>query len=77
MSNMSYQGSKWFKDWCAFRAVSLSMGYRLLAEGKGPRLTYVGIKPTVTAEADRDWIIEREAEALERRKAARDDEAAA
>jgi hypothetical protein len=52
------------------------MGYKLLAEGKGPRLTYVGIKPTVTAEADRDWIIEREAEALERRKAARDEEAA-
>ena len=57
----SYQGSKSFREWCAFRAFSLSMGYKLNAEGKGPRLAYVGNKPTVTGEADADWVRQREA----------------
>ena len=49
--------------WCAHRAVSRSMFYKLKSQGLAPRIHRVGDKVLVSALADRDWLAEREAAA--------------
>lgn len=68
MARLSYQGSKPFRDWCAFRGFSAQMGYKLAREGRGPHIDYVGRKPTVSGESDAAWDQARRAEAKKNSK---------
>jgi hypothetical protein len=58
-----YHGSKPFPEWCGFRGISTQMGYKLRREGRGPRVDYVGRKPTVSGEAEAEWHQARQNEA--------------
>jgi hypothetical protein len=50
-------------EWCEHRRVSISMYYKLKAQGKAPATLPVGRHQTITAEADARWARERQAEA--------------
>jgi hypothetical protein len=49
-------------EWCKHRRVSRAMFYKLHAQGKAPRTHNNGIRRLISAEADADWLREREAE---------------
>jgi hypothetical protein len=57
-------GSFTIAEWCEHRRVSISMYYKLRAQGKGPATLSVGRHQTITAEADAAWARERQAEAV-------------
>jgi hypothetical protein len=54
--------SRNFTEWCRFRDISRTRGYRLLKEGRGPRILSVGKKRIVTPEADAEWVDRMERE---------------
>jgi hypothetical protein len=56
-------GSFTIREWCEHRRVSVSMFYKLRAQGKAPATLPVGRHQTITAEADATWARERQAEA--------------
>jgi hypothetical protein len=56
-------GSMTVMEWCAHRRISRAMAYVLWQRGRGPRTHHVGAKRLISAEADADWLREREAEA--------------
>ena len=56
-------GSFTIREWCEHRRVSVSMYYKLKAQGKAPATLPVGRHQTITAEADAAWARERQAEA--------------
>jgi hypothetical protein len=58
-------------EFCAAHRISRSKFYQLLAEGRGPRCFYVGVKRLISFEAAAAWRAEREAEALKRSSATR------
>ena len=45
-------------EFCARNSISRAMFYKLKAQGKGPRLAYVGVKPLITDQAEKDWLRE-------------------
>ena len=47
---------------CRRQGISRSSFYNLLKAGKGPRISHIGGRRTITPEAERAWEIEREAE---------------
>ena len=49
------------RTFCEDHAISRSMFYELINLGIGPRLTKIGKKVLITAEAAADWRREREA----------------
>jgi hypothetical protein len=49
-------------DWCRHRQISVSMFYKLLAQGKAPVSIRVGRRRTITAEADAAWARAQQAE---------------
>ena len=53
-------------EWCQHRRISLSMYYKLRAQGKAPVTLDVGRHKTITAEADAAWVRERQAASLPR-----------
>lgn len=59
-------GSFTIPEWCEHRRVSISMYYKLKAQGKAPATLPVGRHQTITAEADAAWARERQAEATEK-----------
>ena len=56
-------GSFTIAEWCEYRRVSISMYYKLKAQGKAPATLPVGRHQTITAEADATWARECQAEA--------------
>jgi hypothetical protein len=58
-----FGGSFTIAEWCKHRRVSISMYYKLRAQGKAPATLPVGRHQTITAEADAAWARERQAEA--------------
>ena len=56
-------GSFTIPEWCEYRRLSISMFYKLRAQGKAPATLPVGRHQTITAEADAAWARERQAEA--------------
>ena len=56
-------GSFTIAEWCEYRRVSISMYYKLKAQGKAPATLPVGRHQTITVEADGAWARERQAEA--------------
>jgi hypothetical protein len=56
-------GSFTIREWCEHRRVSVSMYYKLKAQGKAPATLPVGRHKTITAEADAAWARDRQAEA--------------
>jgi hypothetical protein len=56
-------GSFTIPEWCEHRRVSISMYYKLKAQGKAPETLPIGRHRTITAEADAAWARERQAEA--------------
>ena len=57
-------GSFTIQEWCRHRRVSISMFYKMRAEGKAPATLPVGRHQTITAEADEAWARERQAAAI-------------
>jgi hypothetical protein len=57
-------GSFTIPEWCRHRRISISMYYKLRAQGKGPATLDVGRHKTITAEADAAWVRERQAASL-------------
>jgi hypothetical protein len=55
-------GSFTIPEWCEYRRLSISMFYRLRAQGKAPATLSVGRHQTITVEADAAWARERQAE---------------
>jgi len=55
-------GSFTIPEWCEYRRLSISMFYKLRAQGKAPATLPVGRHQTITAEADAAWARERQAE---------------
>src|ERR1700738_3972751 len=51
-------------EWCRHRRISVSMYYKLRAQGKAPATLHVGRHKTITAEADAAWVRERQAASL-------------
>ena len=58
-----FGGSFTIAEWCKHRRVSISMYYKLRAQGKAPATLPVGRHQTITAEADAAWARERQAQA--------------
>jgi hypothetical protein len=58
-----FGGSFTIAEWCKHRRVSISMYYKLRAQGKAPATLPLGRHQTITAEADAAWARERQAEA--------------
>ena len=56
-------GSFSIAEWCRHRRVSVSMYYKMKAEGWAPRTMSVGDRQFISAEADDSWAREREAAA--------------
>ena len=56
-------GSFTIPEWCEHRRVSISMYYKLKAQGKAPATLPIGRHQTITAEADAAWARERQNEA--------------
>jgi hypothetical protein len=48
-------------EFCARNSISRPMFYKLKKQGKAPRLAYVGTKPLITDQSEKDWHREREA----------------
>jgi hypothetical protein len=57
-------------SFCAGERLSRSQYYRLCAQGKGPRVYYVGNRPHISPEARRERLM-LEAEAAERHPSSR------
>ena len=55
-------GSFTIPEWCEYRRLSISMFYKLRAQGKAPATLPVGRHQTITAEADAAWARKRQAE---------------
>ena len=55
-------GSFTIPEWCEYRRLSISMFYKLRAQGKAPATLSVGRHQTITVEADAAWARERQAE---------------
>jgi len=55
-------GSFTIPEWCEHRRVSISMYYKLKAQGKAPATLPIGRHQTITEEADAAWARERQAE---------------
>lgn len=55
-------GSKTIAEWCASHHFSRSFFYLLDKQGKAPRTMQIGAARRISDEADRAWVIEREAE---------------
>jgi hypothetical protein len=68
MPRSSYPGGKPFREWCAYKGISVSMGYKLRSQGEGPDIDYYGIKPIVTGEADAAYEARGRAKAKRNRK---------
>jgi len=51
-------------EWCRHRRISVSMYYKLRAQGKAPATLDVGRHKTITAEADAAWVRERQAASI-------------
>ena len=49
------------REWLAFRKVSRSTYYKMLAAGTAPRSFRVGNRHRISAEADAEWVRQREA----------------
>lgn len=56
-------GSFTIPEWCEHRRVSISMYYKLKAQGKAPETLPIGRHRTITAEADAAWARQRQAQA--------------
>ena len=56
-------GSFTIPEWCNHRRISVSMFYKLKAQGKAPAMLPIGRHQTITDEADATWARERQAEA--------------
>ena len=54
-------GSFKIPEWCEHRRLSLSMYYKLRAQGKAPATLSVGRHKTITREADERWARENQA----------------
>jgi hypothetical protein len=63
VTDRRFGGSFTIAEWCKHRRVSISMYYKLRAQGKAPATLPVGRHQTITAEADAAWARERQAEA--------------
>jgi hypothetical protein len=59
-------GSFTIPEWCNHRRISVSMFYKLKAQGKAPSTLPIGRHQTITVEADAAWARERQAEATEK-----------
>jgi hypothetical protein len=57
-------GSFTIPEWCRHRRVSISMYYKLRAQGRAPATLDVGRHKTITAEADAAWVRERQAASI-------------
>jgi len=53
-------GSFTILEWCAYRRISRAMFYKLAAAGDAPRTHRAGNKRLISAEADADWLRDRE-----------------
>jgi hypothetical protein len=42
-------------EFCRLHRMSMRMFYKLKAEGRAPRIKYLGRKPIITREAAREW----------------------
>ncbi|MFC3691080.1 helix-turn-helix transcriptional regulator [Chenggangzhangella methanolivorans] len=58
------------EDWCKRHGLCRSTFYNLQKAGKGPRLMKVGAVTRISETADREWVAEREAEAITSRQEA-------
>jgi hypothetical protein len=56
-------GSFTIPEWCEYRRLSMTMFYKLRAQGKAPATLPVGRHQTITAEADAALAREPQAEA--------------
>jgi hypothetical protein len=63
LTDRRFGGSFTIAEWCKHRRVSISMYYKLRAQGKAPATLPLGRHQTITAEADAAWARERQAEA--------------
>ena len=48
---------------CARHGFSRTTYYNMRVAGKGPRETAIGVRRTITEEAEREWLTARQAEA--------------
>lgn len=42
-------------EFCRLHRISMRLFYKLKAEGRAPRIKYLGRKPIITREAAREW----------------------
>jgi hypothetical protein len=49
-------------EWCHWRRLSKALYFKLQRQGKGPRVTRINRKVTISREADAAWAAAREAE---------------
>ena len=52
-------------EWCAHRRVSRGLFYKMIKLGIGPRTHMVGVRRLISAEADAEWLAQREDQAAE------------
>jgi predicted DNA-binding transcriptional regulator AlpA len=57
-----FRGSMSLQDWCEYRGFSRGLFYRLEKRGLAPRTHRAGARRLVSAEADREWLRQRESE---------------
>ena len=58
--NLAFQGSKPIREWERFRGLSHSSTYRSLKRGDAPKTYKIGRLRFVSAEADAEWLRQRE-----------------
>jgi hypothetical protein len=57
-------GSFTIAEWCQHRRISISMYYKLKAQGKAPATLPVGRHQTITSEADAAWARKYQSESI-------------
>jgi hypothetical protein len=61
---LSEKPTRTVREFCARNNISVGLFYKLRADGKAPRMFYVGAKPLITVAAEQEWLRERESEAV-------------
>jgi hypothetical protein len=62
---ISEKTARTVREFCVRNNISVSMFYKLRNAGKAPRLIYIGTKPLITDAAEKAWLRELEAAAVQ------------
>lgn len=50
-------------EWCQHRRISRGLFYKMCKQGIAPRTHMAGVRRLISAEADAEWLAQREAQA--------------